>query len=380
VAKLYILIAVSCSLAWLYENSYVHTVNGPRRSRFVYGVLVMILICFAGFRGMYNDTWNYREIYEYLVKGFPAAWETFSWELGANPAFELIQSWLKTYDTDVHLMLFFFSFWTVLFYMAFLRRYAADFPLTIYFFFAMGCYVFTLAAIKQCMATAFCLLAIPYALDKKWWRFLLLVAAGMLFHPYAAMYLIVPFLRFKPWSRSTYWLLGIMVVGGFLFQPLLGSVIDITTAIGEEYTESTFSGSGVGMLRVLVCWTPVILSFIYRKALFQNSTDAENLMVNLSFIFAGIIFIGQFGTALYFGRLSYYFLPPAVVALPWMLAKIRKDNPKNGMMIIVPAVLLYFIFFYFSNTVENHFPSAYQALSPGAFLKILFDALKGGFK
>lgn len=377
-AKLYILIAVSCSLAWLYENSYVHTVNGPRRSRLVYGVLVMILICFAGFRGSYNDTWNYRDNYTYLVKGFPEAWEDFSWELGDNVAFELIQSWMKTYDTDVHLLLFFFSFWTILFYMYFLRKYAEDYTLTMYFFFAMGCYIFNLAAIKQCMATAFCLLSIPYALDKKWGRYLLLVLVGMLFHPYAVMYLIVPAMTFKPWTRATYWLLLMVIVGGFLFQPMLGKIIDITTAIGEEYTESTFSGAGVGILRILVCWAPVILSFVYRNILFTNSTNAENLLVNLCMVFAGIIFVGQFGTALYFGRLSYYFLPAAVVALPWMLTKIRRKNPQDGILITVLAVFLYFIFFYFSNTVENHFATAYEALTPGAFLKILFDALKGG--
>ena len=378
--KLYILLAVSVALAWLYDNSFVRTRRGPKRPGVIYWTLVTILICFAGFRGAYNDTWNYRDIYVYLVKGFPEVWESFSWELGANPAFQLIQSWFKTYDTDVHLLLMFFAFWTILFYMSFLRRYSLDFALTIYFFFAMGCYIFNLAAIKQCMATAFCLLAIPYALDKKWGRFLLLVGVGMLFHPYAAMYLIVPIMMFKPWTKASYWMIGIIIIGGFLFQPLLGSVVDITTAIGEEYTEDTFSGSGIGLLRVLVCWAPVVLSFVYRDVLFAHSSKAENLIVNLATVFAGIIFIGQFGTALYFGRLSYYFLPMAVVALPWMLTKIKRQNPKDGLMITSLACFLYFIFFYFSNTVENHFATAYEALTPWAFLEILVDALKGGFQ
>lgn len=370
--------AVSVGLAWLYEHTYVSTALGPKRSRAIYVFLVAILICFAGFRGSYNDTWNYRDIYVYLVKGFPDAWKTFSWNLGANPAFELIQSWFKTYNTDVHLLIMFFAFWTILIYMAYLRRFSTDFTLTIYFFFAMGCYVFNLAAIKQCMATAFCLLAIPYSLKKQWGVFLLLVFAGMLFHPYAAMYLIMPFLTFKPWSKATFCMLFAFLIGGFLFQPLLGNIIDITTAIGEEYTESTFSGSGVGIIRVLVCWAPVVLSFLYREALFSNSSKAEDLMMNLSFVFAGIIFMGQFGTALYFGRLSYYFLPAAVISLSWMLSKLRKIAPSDGKIITPAAVFFYFIFFYISNTVENDFATAYQALTPMAFLEILIDALKGG--
>jgi len=376
--KLYILLAVSVALAWIYEHSYIQTIQGPRRPWFVYAILTTILICFAGFRGAYNDTWNYREVYDHLVKGFPEAWEDFSWKLGDNPAFELLQSWLKTYNTDVHLFLMFFSFWSILFSMHFLKKYASNLALTIYFFFTMGYYLFNLAAIKQCMATALCLLAIPYAMEKKWGRFLLLVVAGMFFHPYAAMYLIVPVMTFKPWSTATYWLLAIMLIGGYLFQPLLGSVIDITTAIGEEYTESTFTGTGVGLLRVLVCWVPVFLSFVYRKVLFEDSEAAENLFVNLAMVFAGIVFTGQFGTALYFGRLSYYFLPMQVIALAWMLQKITRYNANDGIKLTAAACVCYFIFFYFSNTVENQFAIGYEALSPTAFWNILSDAFKGG--
>lgn len=376
--KLYILLAVSVGLAWLYEHAYVRTAHGPARSRIINAALVTVLICFAGFRGSYNDTWNYRDIYTYLAEGFPEAWSSIDWDLGANPAFSVIQAWFRTYDTDVHLFLMFFAFWTILFYMYFLKKYTSNYALTIYFFFTMGCYLFNLAAMKQCMATAFCLLAIPFALDKKWWQFLLLVGVGMLFHPYAAMYLIVPLMMFKPWTKHTYLVLVLMIIGGYLFQPLLGTVIDITSAIGEEYTESTFTGSGVGIFRVLVCWAPVVLSFIYRKVLFEDSSKAENLFMNLAMVFAGIIFVGQFGTALYFGRLSYYFLPMPVLALSWMLCRIMEHNPKEGKVLTAFAVVCYFVFFYYSNTVENHFPTAYEALSAGQFLKILFGTLTGG--
>lgn len=375
--KLYILMAVSVALAWLYEHSFVQTLRGPKRPWFIYATLVTILICFAGFRGAYNDTWNYRDVYTYLAKGFPEAWDKLSWELGENPAFNIIQAWFKTYDTDVHLFLMFFAFWTVLFYMYFLRKYSVNYTLTIYFFFTMGCYLFNLAAIKQCMATAFCLLAIPYALDKKWGRFILLIGVAMLFHPYAAMYFIVPIMMFKPWSMATYCLLGIIILGGYLFQPLLGTVIDITSAIGEEYTESTFTGAGVGIFRVLVCWAPVILSFLYRKVLFRDSTKEENLFVNLSTVFAGIIFVGQFGTALYFGRLSYYFLPMPVIALTWMLSKIRKKDPDAGKLITIAAIVCYFIYFYFSNTVETQFATSYEALDLRGFWNILISAFEG---
>ena len=375
--KLYALLAVSVLLAYLYDHTYFSTLRGPKKSTIFYIALVTILICFAGFRGSYNDTWNYRDVYTYLATGFPEAWDTISWTLGTNPAFNIIQAWFKTYNTDVHLFLMFFSFWTVLLFMAFLKKYNPNFVLTVYFFFTMGCYMFTLAAIKQCMATAICLMAIPFAMKKKWGRFILLVGFAALFHPYALMYLIVPFMTFRPWSRGTYILLVSIIAGGFMFQPLLGTVIDITAAIGEEYTESTFSGQGVGIPRLVVRWVPVVLSFVYRKTLFANSSKEDNLFINLSMVYAGIIFVGLFGTALYFGRLSNYFSMMPVIALPWMLAKIKKVYPQDGRLLLFLAVTCYFVFFYFSNTIENQFAVGYEALSLSNFLKILFDALKG---
>lgn len=376
--RLFSVLAVSVVLAYLYEHTYISTTRGNKRVWLFYAALVAVLICFAGFRGSYNDTWNYREAYVTLAKGFPEAWETFSWDLGENPGFVLIQSWLKTYNTDVHLFLMFFSFWTVLFYVGFLKRYHTNFALTIYFFFTISCYLLILGAIKQCMATAFCLLAMRYAFEKKWIRFIALVLVGSLFHQFALMYLIVPLMAFRPWSKGTPILLISSVIAGFLFQPLIGTVINITTALGEGYTESTFSGAGISGIRIAVCWVPVCLSFIYRDVLFKDSSRTENIIMNLSMLYAGITFVGQFGTALYFGRLASYFVIMQVISLPWMLTKIRKVYPKDGAFITATAVICYFLFFYASNTIENDFATSYEALSLSGFLKILFDALKGG--
>ncbi len=371
--KLYVVLFVSVVLAFLYERTCVSD-RGGQQHRFFPWIVAQgaVLIFFCGLRGAYNDTWNYRDVYEYLAEGFPEAWDSFSWKLGSNPAFNLIQAYFKTKDVDVHLFIMFFAFWTLLFYLIFLKKYSVNYALTTYLFFTMGCYVFTMAAIKQCMATGFCLLAIPFALDKKWIRFGILIILGAYFHPYALMYLIVPFMMFRPWTTPSYILLGLFVVGGRMLQPLMGTVIDITTAIGEEYTESTFSGSGVGIMRVLVVSAPLLLSWLYRHELFRDSTKREHLFVNLSMVYAGILFVGMYGTALYFGRLSNYFAIMQTISLPWMLKKIHKPD---STIFTILAVICYMVFFWFSYTVENDFASAYEAISLSRYWGFLMDAL-----
>lgn len=373
--RFFIIMAVCVGLAYLYEHSYIRTRNGAKRPWFIYAALMLILIFFNIVRTGYNDTWNYREIYRVLVKPFPEAWETMLWDLGENPLFNIIQSWLKTHKVDELLFLSFFGFWTVLLYVIFLKRHYTNFALTIFLFFTMGCYQFTMAAIKQCAATGICLIATECALKKKWGWFVGLVLLSSLLHPYALMYLIVPFMMFRPWTKQGYiWLLG-LIAGGLLFQPLLGAIVDITTAIGEEYTTETFTRTGVSALRILVCWVPVALSFVYRKELFRNSTREENFFVNMSLVYAGIMFMGAFGTALYFGRLSSYFSVMPVIAMSWMITKI---NHKDRQIIQPVAIICYLAYFYFKNTVEVDFETAYDALTLSQFFSNLSRFLWGG--
>ena len=371
---------VCTALAWLYENSYVSTPLGPKKSKTVYFLLMAYLICFGGFRGQYNDTWTYRDVYVYVTYPFPEAWDTIPWELGESPSFWLVNSFLKTYDVEVHLFLFFYFFITTVCYMKFIRKYSDGLALTIFFFIATGCYQFNMAAMKQVMATAICLAAFPLALRERWSSkllYMLCVLFAATFHPYALMYFIVPFMDFRPWSKGTYFLLAGIIVGGFLFQPLLGTIIDITTAIGENYTTEALSGEGISLIRLLVNWIPVILSFIYRRELFDDCKKHEQVIMHLTLLYAGIQFVGLFGTALYFGRLSYYFCIMPCITLPWMLHKITRRNPKDGWILITCAVLGYSAFMYFSNILENDFENGYAAVSLWQFLDYLFTWLEG---
>ena len=372
--KLFVFMFTCTALAWIYEHSFVPTLYGPRRSKLIYFLLMALLICYGGFRGQYNDTWTYRDNYVYTTFCFPEAWDHIPTKLGQSPAFVLVNSFLKTYDVEVHLYLFFYFFWTTIFFMMFIKRYAAGFTLTIYFFFTTSCYQFNMAAMKQVMATAICLAAFPLA-TKRGLRskilYIFFVLVGASFHVYALMYLSVFFLNFKPWTTGTYALLAGILSGGFLLRPMLGTIIDITTAIGENYTVESLSGAGISFLRIVVVWAPVILSFIYQRELFSDCTPNEQILMHLTMVFAGIQFVGIFGTALYFGRLSYYFCVMPVITLPWMLNKITKYNPRDGRLLTICGIVGYFFFFYFSNTLETNYNESYAAISLIKFIDYL---------
>ena len=162
-------------------------------------------------------------------------------------------------------------------------------------------------------------------------------------------------------------MLAIFLAAGFLLRPLIGTVVNITTLLGEEYTVSSFTGEGVNIFRVLVCNVPLVLSYIYRKKLFSDSSKAENLIVNLTMLNGAIMFVGLFGTANYFGRLANYFLIFQSLSLPWMLKKI---GGRDGKMLTILMVLGFIAYFYYANVIAIPFGQDFARLSLSEYLNL----------
>lgn len=162
-------------------------------------------------------------------------------------------------------------------------------------------------------------------------------------------------------------MLAFSLAAGFLLRPLLGMIVNITTRLGEEYTISEFTGEGVNIFRVLVCNVPLVLSCIYRKKLFADSSETENLMVNLTMLNGAIMFVGLFGTANYFARLANYFLIFQSLSLPWMLKKIGGRDRRTLKILMVAGYLVYFCY---ENAINQPFDQDFARLSLSEYLNL----------
>ena len=219
------------------------------------------------------------------------------------------------------------------------------------------------------MATGLCLVAVGYAVDRKWIRYFLGIAAAMLFHPYALIYLLVPFMMFKPWTSKTFLYMAIFIAAGFYLDTLLGTVLDITDMMGADYTEESFTGEGVNIFRVAVSFVPVVLAALYGKALFRYSTRADDLMFNLAMLNALIMFVGIFGTANYFARLANYFLPAQIIVIPWILGKVHRQDRSW----LVPCCIVgYLGYFIYENAIIRPFDNNYSHMSFWKYIATFF--------
>lgn len=348
-----ILPIVLCSLflAFLSNNQSKYTLddNGRKvyykKEKLFYFIMAASLAIFVGLRTRGNDTFAYRQMYEGIDAGADSIGKIDWLNISAAPGLQFLSILLKKLGASTQDYFMLTALITNGIYLWFIRKYTCNILLSIFYFITMGVYGFTMAAIKQTMAVAFLLLATDNAIRKKWTKYLFWVMIAELFHPYSFIYLVVPFVTFRPWSRGTYYLLAGSIVVAFLLPRLLPAIDAVTGTLGYSYGGNEFAGEGVNIFRVLVVWVPLVLSFLKKERLRRSDDKAMNIIVNLMMVNSVIMFIGLFGTANYFARLANYFLIFQALALPWLLGLFEQSD---RMLLTRASVIGFSAYYYYS--------------------------------
>ena len=350
------------------EYDPIHCRYG-RQDRLWFGIMAVAMILFVGLRTDYNDTATYRSIYLSIPKDTSLT-DGITWlKLGDNPGFTFTNRLLVRLGFSAQSYLMFYAAITVGCFLWFLRKYTCHLPLTIFLFVTFSGYTFTLAAIKQCMAMALCAVATDRAIRGKYLSFLLWVLFASLYHPYALMYLVVPVLMFRPWSLMTVVMLAVFAAAGLIMDRLLGTLLDVTDLLGENYDATSFTGEGVNPFRLAAISVPILVSFITRTEIARKQDRVQNLMVNLAMLNGEIMFVALFGTANYFARLANYFLPFQALAMPWLFTHFEK---RSRQLVTLCAVLCYTLFFVYSFAIHEHFDEPFYYVTLWEYLKSLF--------
>lgn len=361
--RLWIMLGACLMIAVLidYRDKSLAARGYTYRDRVLTCVLIIMLGFFCGLRIWGNDTTEYLAVYEHLVPTFETYDATkHAPDFSDGWLFYYINVALKSWGVSNQDYLMVYAFLTVIPYVLFIRRFSNNMVWGVFMMFATGFYTFCMAAIKQGLATGICLMALPFALDRKWIRFALTVLLGSLIHPYAIIYFIVPLMIFRPWRGKTLLYVLVFVSAGFMLDSLIGTVLDITTLMGASYSEEEMLGAGVNLFRVAVCFAPLALAVFYGGDLFENVGEDVYLMFNLAMINALIMFVGIFGTANYFARLANYFLPAQVVVIPWM---IQCAHPFDRRWLMTCCIGGYLGFFYYENAIIRPFDRGYAQLT-----------------
>lgn len=369
--KLLPIFLICMALAYISDRNSIYDNNNQvyvRKEKILFFILVIIMICFAGLRVRYNDTATYIASYQKLkISG--NILKDIDWRIGSNPGFQFGNLLMKAIGLSSNSFIMIYSIITEGLFLWFIRKYSNNFTLSILVFFTGGLYLFSFAALKQCVAIAIALIGVDRAINKKWLQYIIWVLIATLFHTYALMFLVVPFIMFVPWTKKTYYMLVLFAAAGISFQLLIGRILDVTSLLGEDYDPNSFVGEGVNIFRLLVAWAPIILAFMARKHIKMSDDKSAHLILNLSMINAEIMLVARFGTAFYLARVAYYFSIFQVITIPWLLKFYTQESQKFIKIFIIIGFLG---FAYYAYGMNRSFDVMYDSISIWEYLNNIF--------
>lgn len=333
-----------------------------RKSDLFMMIAIVWMTCFSFLRTSYNDTANYiglwnnaKPIRDFIkdgglldLTGNPLSlfWESLSHNIAENYHVYFLPPALLSSFAVVKLF----------------KRYTINPAFSMLIFFSIGTYIMYLTALKQCFAIFFLLLSIPYAIEKKYIKFYVLVIIAILFHTHAFMFLILPFLFGKPWGKVTWAGLAVTIFAMLTYDMTLGAFMRYAQSIGALVDEGElFDGHQINILRVFVYWVPSIMAFVFRKRLFADSKREENLFANMAIVSSIILMLGTVQAANLFARMAAYFEIAQAITIPWMIKKVFEK--KSAQVVSIAACCCYFIYFFYEFGVSKNFGTDYSAIS-----------------
>lgn len=326
-------------------------------------VLLMVVLClFAGLRTSFNDTMNYTSGYRSAVgiEEFLSNPENLS--IMKNPLFYLYQSLLKTLGASSQMLIFTTAVFTQICMMLFFKRYCKHFAFSVLIFFCLGTFSITLAAIKQTLAMAVLTLALPCIEKRRMGLYFALVFVAMLLHTYAIVFLVLPFFVQRPWGLFTWVLVVITIIVMVNFEEVISDFLDQAGELGKQIAEyEIFDDTSVNIMRLAVYGVAPLLSLIFRRWAFHDSSPMDNVFTHMSIISLAFMSLGVNSGANMFGRMGNYFELGTIVMLPEILE--RTFNSRSYRFISRVAIVCFLCFFVYANGIHMSFDANYSAVN-----------------
>ena len=373
--KLLAVFAVSLVLAYISEkNTNAIRASGQRYTvwkDWAYIALLIVLVLFAGLRTSYNDTQNYISGY----KSAPTLAELLSDAENLNPfknpLFYIFRSAMKSVTDNAQWHILFSAAITQCCFIWFFKRYSKHFLFSIFLYFTLGTFVFTLAALKQVLGMAILTLALPFLEKRKWIPYYLIVIAAMLIHTYAIAFAVLPFFVVRPWKTFTYVFVIAMVVIMMNFKEVITAFMEQANDLGKTLADyELFDDATINVFRLAVYAVTPLLSLLFQKWVSRNSTQLDHILIHMSIISLAFMSMGTQSGANMFARMAMYFELGTICCLPKMLDSIFEQ--RSYRLVAAISVICFCGFFIYANTIAGDFDSEYRAISAWQLIADLF--------
>ncbi len=298
------------------------------RPNIFYWLMVLAAIIFSGFRYQIgNDYDSYVTIYR-QVSNEPLS--TY-----VEPGYAFFCYFLSALGFTYQGMFFIFSTMTLLLIAVTLRKFSVHPALSLMIFFLQPIYFFNvMCVIRQFFAISIIFYSLPYMIDRKFFKFFLLVLIAAFFHKTAVI--VLPIYFFVHYRYSKYLFIGALVLV-LLYPPdrMLSSII--VMADYEDYftyKPPQFRGGTTLVVRVAL-----FLAVLFFKDRFEGM--ANRVLVNL-YLFGVIMYFSTLSTEA-ISRISLYLtIFEVITTVNVFYLFIRSDRIRMSLLYVIYCALLFF--------------------------------------
>ena len=369
--KLLVLLAASLALAYLSEQkTRADRAVGYRYSSgtdWAYVGLVVILTLFAGLRTNYNDTANYMANFRSMPTIAEWLSDPENLNLFKNPLFYSVECLLKSVTNDSQWLIFLTSLITQWCFVRFFKRYSEHFCFSIFIYFTLGTFIFSLAALKQVLGMAILTLSFPYLEKKKWLPYYLIVFIAMMVHTYSIAFAVLPLFQIRPWRMFTYLFMVVTVVLMMNFESAITAFMEQANDLGKTLADyEVFDDHTINLFRLAVYAVPPVVSLAFQKWVLYGSDRMDHVLIHMSIISLAFMVMGTQAGANMFARMATYFELGTICILPTML---KKTFDERSFRLITAAACVCFLgFFVYANAINIDFGQEYRSVSLWQFL------------
>lgn len=321
-----------------------HTSDG----RWVLIIIMVLMSLFAGLRRFVGS--DYSE-YEWLFGAYmeKPIWITIFEEEGF---FWGISSLLGLFSTNTMLVFLATSTIIVVLIVRIISKYSINFSLSMFLYLTMMMYFNSFNGIRQWTAAAIIISGFHLLLEKKTWKYCLVIVLAYLFHNSAIIVLPIVFiLKWKPKSGKTYLLYLTIFAFFFVFPGVTNRILEWVAPDNYKKYFNNQGDDGINILRVLVAVLPVILTRIFYDNLIENEKERPlvDLLINLSTVNFMILLLATRNTIM--ARMDMYFSIYNVLLIPYLLRVFKKESRLTAKVMIM---LCFFAYMYLLLPVEAH--------------------------
>lgn len=303
----------------------------------------------AAFREGFQDTGVYKNLYEDIGSEYENAFdEDF---IIQDRGFNLYMIFLNRISPDPQLMIAVSAILINGVYIHTISKYSSDLPFSLLLFLFVP-FIGTMNGIRQVLAGAVVMLALPFIRDRKIIPFMLIALIATSLHASALIMIPLYFIISGKRYNGGVWLFLLFVAFCFAAPStayqLMGTILE--DSVYEKYLQNE---AKMGFMRFLVELVPVIVSFLYHRVeimrmrngipnrLDSRSRRMIDILINMQIVSLGFTALGI--QMVYFARISMYFSLVLPLLLPVTISNVFSGHSAKQVKRI--AIVMYLFYF-----------------------------------